>query len=181
MGGSVATFTGEANTSFDGYTAALGGGASVSYWFSEVVSVRTEILYTQRGATSSNAIIDGLPTGFDAEIAITYVDIPLLVSARLPLSTPLVPSLFAGGAYGSNVETLISLTDADGIVVSNPDDSIASNDLFAVAGVALDMEVAGQRVIFDARVSRGLKNIRPEVPDSPLRNTSYLFTIGLEF
>lgn len=180
IGTSVATFSGQSDTDW-GYTAALAGGGSVSYWFTEVMSVRTEILYAQRGATTSDAIVNGLQTGFEADVSITYVDIPILLSARLPLSAAVVPSVFAGGAYGANIETLLSLTDDNGVVVSNSDPSIANNDLFGVFGFALDFDVAGQRVVFDARASLGLTNIRPDRPDSPLRNTSYLFTVGLDF
>lgn len=180
IGTSVASLSGNSDTDF-GYIGALAGGGSVSYWFSEVISVRTEIMYAQRGATTGNAIVNGLQTGFKGEVSITYVDIPILLSARLPLSSPVVPSVFGGGAYGSNIETLVSLTDDNGVVVSNSDPSIAKNDLFGVFGFALDFDVSGQRFVFDARASLGLKNIRPERPDSPLRNTTYIFTVGLDF
>ncbi|NNE35682.1 MAG: PorT family protein, partial [Rhodothermales bacterium] len=160
---------------------ALAGGASISYWFSDVVSLSGEVFYAKRGATTDNAILGGTETGLDGDIAITYVDLPLMLGFRLPIESPVVPRLLLGGGYGTNVETLITLRNETGVLESSSDDSIAKSDLFGIVGAAVDLDVGGQRIVFETRATFGFKNVRPERADVPLRNTALIFTVGLDF
>lgn len=180
IGTSIATLRGSANTTFH-YKASLAGGATVSYWFTDVVSVRAEILYAQRGGTTDNAIFEETETGLTADVNITYVDIPVLLVARVPVAWRVVPSIYGGGAYATNIDTAITLR-RDGVIVStNSDDSIASKDLFGIIGTTFDIDVSGQRLGLDLRAAVGTKNVRPERPDAPLRNTSFILALGIEF
>ncbi|MEZ4694853.1 MAG: porin family protein [Rhodothermales bacterium] len=180
LGTSIATLRGNSNTSF-GYRATLAGGAGVSYRFNEYFGTRAEVMYVQRGGSTDNAIIGGVETGLTGDVTITYVDLPLLLTLDLPTRSSVVPNIFAGAAYASNVETLIVLRDETGAETSNSDNSIAGTDYLGIVGAGLAFNISGQRVVLEGRATIGLNNVRPTRPDAPLRNTSFLITAGLDF
>src|SRR5690606_1082296 len=126
IGLSSATYSGETDNDF-GYRSTMAGGAGVTANLTEVFGVRAEVLYVIRGAVATNAIIDGQPTELEAQFSVAYLDIPVLLVARMPGSSAFSPYVFGGGSYGRNLEAQLTLISPTGAKVQHADDSIAKN------------------------------------------------------
>jgi hypothetical protein len=177
---SAATFAGQSDNQF-GYRSALAGGAGATLNISDVLGVRSELLYVIRGALARDAVIDGEQTQFDVRFAIAYVDVPVLLVARLPLAGAVSPYIFAGGAYSRNVDARVTVISPSGAEVTDSDTSIRDGDFSIVGGAGLFIAVSTEEVFIEGRFVGGRQNVRPDRADAPLNNRSFLIVAGIRF
>lgn len=176
---SSASFTGESDNAFQ-YRSALGGGGGATFHLTRAIGIRSELMYAVRGAVARDAVIDGEQTQLEARFAVAYIDIPLIVVLRLPQTFP-QPYAFGGAAYSRNIDAQLTLVSPSGESVTNGDSSIRSSDFSLVAGLGVAFSVGTEELFVEGRFVGGQQNVRPERPDAPLNNRSFLIIAGIRF
>jgi hypothetical protein len=154
----------------------FGGGVYLAIPVAPQIEFQPELLYTAKGAKSSDA-------GFEAAVRLNYVEIPLLARVNFPTSSDVTPHLYLGpaiafkagcslSASGNGISTSAGcdgLTDDAGQPIS-----IAAVDFGAVVGGGLGFNVGGQRATVGVRYDLGLKNITSGGGESKNRTLSFL-------
>ena len=180
VGMASSTFTGQSDNAFNRRSAFAGGGG-LTFNVSDEFGIRSELHYVIRGAVARDAIIDGQQTELDVRFAIAYIDLPILAVARLPLSGPVSPYVFAGGALSRNVDAAITLISPSGEQITDDDSSISLSEFSLVGGGGIDIRVSTEVLFVEGRFVGGRHNVRPDRPDAPLNNRSILIVVGLRF
>jgi len=178
-GWAASTFTGDSDNDFV-HRNSLAGGGGATFNVSRILGVRAELLYVVRGAVARDAVIDGVATQLEATFSVAYLDVPVVLIARLP-RTGVAPYAFAGGQYARNVDARLRLTSPGGATVEEGDSSIASSDFALVAGAGVTVPFSTEEVFVEVRYTSGQSNIRPDRPDAPLSNSSFVLVAGLRF
>lgn len=160
----------------------LVAGAFAQIGLGDVFAVRPEALYSSKGGSVSDE-------GVDADISLDYIEIPVLLVARIPTSGALRPNLFAGPVISFEASCEVS-GSADGITVSGDCEEIDEEDPlltkstdFGVAfGGGLELDTGGAVLLLDGRYTLGLSDINDieSAPES-LKNRAWSFTAGVGF
>jgi len=180
LGVSRASFVGPGSTGTRASTGAVAGA-----WFrlplSRWLSVQPGIRIVSRGGAGTIGSTIG-PVDF--ELDLVYLDMPLLLRARLPgfARTNLV--LVAGPApavrIGCNVDfsqagTPLSRASCADATVNT---SFRSWDFALTGGVGIALPVERSEISIEGRYSRGLRDV---VDQSDIRNRSFTFTLSVPF
>ena len=184
LGGAVTTFSGDlaaGNTTWDPRTGLAAGGA-VGYNFGNGFIPQLEITYIRQGA-STDIDFDGIPERIRSDL--TYLQIPLLLQYRFDTGGYLHPRFFAGPMVAFQVDAHLTFrVPESNVSQTDEDDSIESRDYGAVAGAALEIDVADQRLSLEARFSLGMTDItkpNEDDVDTTLKNRGLVFLVGIVF
>ncbi|MFQ5569469.1 MAG: porin family protein [Rhodothermales bacterium] len=176
IGSAVTNFTGGEKPSPE-FRTSLVGGVALGYDFGNGLILQPELLYVTKGAYADREI-DTIPIRLRSDL--TYLDIPFLVHYRFQGSGYMHPRLFAGPFLAFLLNAKVSFRAKGSDVTQTEDaDDATSVDYGAVAGAGLEVEVGGQRLLFEARAFFGRANAREE--DPPLQNMGAVFFVGIVF
>jgi hypothetical protein len=156
-------------------------GASLGFAFHPAVAVQLEGWYTQKGVG-----LEGL--GLDGKFKVAYIELPLLLKARIPTGVPVWPRLMAGGAVAFEASCRVT-GQGGGIPIDEPcdDPSIDIERDKTDFGLVLGAGVGGQAgpvvVFLDAMYDLGIANLATAAaaPDESVKNRAWLFSAGLEY
>lgn len=157
---------------------APGAGVFLALHLNRVFALQPEVLYLPKGGEW-----DAL--GASVDVKLSYVEVPLLLRAALPLEGWKVqPVLFAGPAVAFRASCEVS-GQASGISATLSCSSTAgllefrSADAGIVLGAGLEVPLGKVRASFEARVDLGLANIASGNAASTVHNRAYGGFVGL--
>lgn len=178
IGVSTTTFSGTSINELD-WRSAFAGGFIFGASFGDYLKVQPEAIYTVKGASISNVIIDDVPTELDAVFSIAYLDLPVLLHIYPVQSRRFYPKVFAGPLLSYQLDARVKTIEPNGTSQSETDDSVDDIDYGVVLGAGVDFNFRGERVTFDARYLLGTSNIRSSRPDAPLNNRGVMVMVGV--
>jgi hypothetical protein len=173
----------------------LVGGAYARFGIGSIFAIQPEVLYSQKGFKLDDVIdIDGQPVNADATFSLDYIEIPLLLVARLDL--PLVrPGIYAGGvvAFEStcDVDGTLSmpgqvqpLGDCDAIIPGDPESSLdrKKTDWGTVFGAYVDLKLGPVVLTLDGRYQLGLQDLNDDpaaVTGEDIKNRTWQIMAGV--
>ncbi|HEY9165863.1 MAG TPA: porin family protein [Candidatus Kryptonia bacterium] len=133
-------------------------GGSIEFGLAPMLSVQPEVLYIQKGAKYSMIF---LGQTIDATFKFDYVEVPILIKAKLPVG-PLKPYVFVGPNIGFSVNAQGEVT-AFGQTQTSKIDSTKSTDFCLDIGAGVEYSlIANLSLTGDVRYSLGLTNIGTE-------------------
>ncbi len=165
------------------------GGGFVSFPISDFFAFQPEVLYTRKGAK-----INDVEDEVDLEAKVEYVEIPLLLVARLmDENSSARPIVYAGPAVSFETKCKIEGT-ADGISASADCDRLSEagadediltkgTDFGIIFGFGGGVEVnAGSAVIIiEGRYNVGLVDINDTSDPGEIKNRAFSFMAGIGF
>jgi hypothetical protein len=123
----------------------------------------------------------------DADIELSYLEIPLLIQVRMPLGpdSSVAPHLFAGPSVALELECGVSLI-VDGELMNadcddpdiQPDRSTTAVDL--VFGAGIEIQAGPGAIQLDAMFDLGLMNLNgdPQAPDDSIKTKTWMLSLG---
>ena len=132
------------------------GGAVLVYEFDNGFGIQPELLYSQKGVSTS------LYQGFvdvDMDLALSYIELPLLARYTFPLEGNFKPNVFAGPSIAYTLSS--ELEFEAGILSAGLDFSSMTHvsDFGIVLGAGFEWTVGSGAVTFDGRYTRGFTNV----------------------
>ena len=184
VGGAITNFSGDlasGNTDWD-YRTGLAAGGALGYDFGNGFIPQLEATYVRKGA-ATDVDFNGIPARIRSDL--TYLTFPLLLQYRFDTGGYVHPRLFAGPMVAFQLDAHLTFeARTDGVEITEEDDSIESRDFGAVAGAALEIDVADQRLSVEARFSFGMSDITkpdPDLGDTTLKNQGVVILVGFVF
>ncbi|MFL5614114.1 MAG: porin family protein [Gemmatimonadaceae bacterium] len=149
-------------------------GGQIDYDFVGGALFRTGLIYSRRGAETSDA-------GTTVAIKLSYLEVPILVGYQFPTTSSVRP-YFLGGLNagfktgcsfeGSNGSSTASIACDDPNIGAN----MSSTDFALVGGAGLSLPIGLSSVRLDVRYAYGLTNV---AKDADTKNRG--FTFGLAY
>ena len=184
IGTAITNFSGDlasGNTDWDPRVGLAAGGA-LGYDLGNGFIPQLEVTYVRMGA-ATDVVFDGIPARIREDL--TYLSFPLLLQYRFDTSGYIHPRIFAGPMVAFQLDANITFDGTEGdIFQSEEDDSIEDRDFGAVGGVALEIDMAGQRLTVETRLTFGMNDItkpNDDGTDTTLKNQGVVFLIGFVF
>lgn len=159
------------------------------------VSIGPEVYYARKKSESTGLAVPGGGTSVASEFDLAYVEVPLLVSVRLPRfgNDRFQPHLDAGPVFGWNLDCTIDMADQE----ATPEDTCASllggdaestledYEQGVTFGGGLDFTVLPGRgaLSLDLRTTLGLSDVieRESGEDLEIRNRTFSAMLGYSF
>ncbi len=152
------------------------GGLFLTHRFSSVFAIQPEALFVMKGSRHSEGFG---PNALYEVMSIEYMELPLLVRIRLPVSKSLDVHLLAGPSLAFNIRARVNSV-IGGRSEEESLDNINGVDYGAVAGAGVDIPVRTGKVCLDVRYTFGLSPIS-NGPGGGVRNGAACFFIGYVF
>jgi len=153
----------------------LVAGLFAEFGISDMFAVRPEGLYSQKGFKTQD-------TGIDLELNLDYIEVPVLLVARLGESS-IRPVVFAGPVIAFEASCKLE-GESEGVTLDvdcseAPDDPIetSSTDFGAAFGGGLEIDAGGVTLLFDGRYTLGLKDVESS-SESSAKNRAWSFMAG---
>lgn len=147
-----------------------------------IFALQLEVWYVEKGSGAR------LPAeSADGDFEVSYLEIPLLVQFRVPLSpdSRVAPRLFAGPSVAYELDCGVSLVIGGDEVNWDCDDpnidvqrKTTAFDL--VFGAGIDIEAGPGAILLDAMYDLGLTNLNdaPETPDDTIKSKAWMLSLG---
>ncbi|HEX6588245.1 MAG TPA: porin family protein [Longimicrobiales bacterium] len=143
-------------------------GGLVQIPMGDMITVQPEVHYTQKGYSFE-----------DTEVALTYVQVPVLFKAGLPLAEGFDFDFQFGPSLGFNVGCSVSVDDGDD--ADCPDDTVKGFDYGIIAGGSFAWAAGAGDVLVDVRYDLGLTAISDVEDAADVKNSALQFLIGYAF
>jgi hypothetical protein len=131
-------------------------GAVLTYQFDNGFGIQPELCYSQKGVSTSlyEGVVD---VGMD--LALSYIELPLLAKYTFPLDGSFKPNIFAGPSFAYTLSS--ELQFEAGILSAGLDFSSMTHvtDFGIVLGAGFGWEVGDGIITFDGRYTRGFTNV----------------------
>jgi hypothetical protein len=126
------------------FRAGLNGGVFMDLNFGRYITVRSEVLYTMKGASYA-----ALDDSYTAKLLAGYIEVPLLLVVKNPEGR-VQPFVFAGSTVGFKVHEKLASTGGplDGRMLKD-------SDYGAIFGIGLSVD----RFVFDLRYNLGVQKV----------------------
>jgi len=171
--------TGIPGFSYDGRTGGMAG-IVLSLRFTNVFAVRTEALYSAKGATQ----------GATFRAAPDYLELPIMLQARLPIpALPVWPHVYAGIA--PSWEMSCSVLAVGAFIPEGPAPPPTLEDcrgwltdrldLGTVWGAGIDIPLRHAQLTAEVRRTSGQRNIAQGYAPLSLYNQAWQFLLSMEF
>jgi len=146
---------------------AFAGGAVAQMRVAGPVSLRSELLLSQKGTTIETSGQNGIRYG------VGYVELPLLVQAEAPTLGPVQPYGAAGGYGAVKLFERLRPSGADVNVSLAPDASFYKRfDAGLTADLGVRLRVGGRRLNLAVRRTWGLVDVARDLADPPFQDTA---------
>jgi hypothetical protein len=152
------------------------GGLFLTHSFSSIFAIQPEVLFVMKGSRHSEGFG---PNSLYEVMSIEYMEIPLLVRVRLPVSKSFDAHLLAGPALDFNIRARVNSV-IGGRTEEESLDNINGVDYGVVAGAGLDIPVKVGKISLDIRYTFGLSSIS-KGPGGGIRNGAACFFVGYVF
>jgi len=146
---------------------------------SPVLQMQPELLFAQKGANYDADFGFGQAKG---SMALSYIEVPVLVRWVAFPDSRFRPALLGGGAFS----LLISSTHDYSTTGRNPSEQTGADlnnirrfDLGLVLGFELELEAFGRTFIAEARYEEGLVDVDESDEGDSVRNRTFSITLGL--
>lgn len=140
--------------------------------------LRFEGLFVGKGARGNEGDIEGT-------LEFGYVELPMLLVGRAPVSQTITLSAFAGPTLGINVGADAEVAFGAFSIDQDISDQIADFEFGLAFGVGADFEVGSVVLVLDARYDMGLTSIDDGLSetgeDLDLQNRAWLIMAGVGF
>lgn len=157
------------------------GGGFITYHIVADLSFQGEVLYVEKGAT----IIGASGAGADRELAIGYVEVPVMLRVDVPLVRDrLAFHLYAGPAAGLRVRCAVTDTsDGSRERCRDTDDSydVRAFDWSMLAGGGINGRIGAGMLFAEGRLEAGLGRIVPGPDESRRSNQAVLLMVGFAY
>ncbi|NNF04330.1 MAG: PorT family protein [Rhodothermales bacterium] len=183
MGVTGSTLTGDTDSDFSAVTR-LSGGAALSYVYASGFAIEPGLNYVVKGANVDGEI-QGLPGAggavpVEATFELAYLEVPVFLSYVFERRGSIHPKIFGGPIVAFNLDSQVTYrAKAGGPEFSDSDDSVENRDLAFGAGLGVEWEIGGERLLLGVQSTFGLSNARTAEP--PLYNRSLSFFTGIVF
>ncbi|HEY5132377.1 MAG TPA: porin family protein [Candidatus Krumholzibacteriaceae bacterium] len=148
-------------------------GAFLTYDISDIFAVEPELLFSMKGAKSDSASVTG-------SWKINYIEIPILLKAKLPTDGKIKPCIYVGPGIGFLLSSKIS----DDIEIDMKDFT-KSTDITLIAGAGVSYMMEKGALSFEARYEVGLSTIAKTpigtAPDYKTSDIAILVGYGFAF
>ena len=150
-------------------------GGLVQIPMGDMITIQPEVHYTQKGATFEEG-------GIEAEMALNYIQVPILFKAGLPLAEGFDFDFQFGPSLGFNVGCEISVEDEDDVSCEEAGVGEPKGfDYGIIAGGSFAWAAGAGDVLVDIRYDLGLTAIG-DVEDAPdVKNSALQFLLGYAF
>lgn len=183
MGLTGSTLVGDTDTDFSAVTR-LSGGGNISLLYPNGFVIEPGLHYVVKGA-NADGTVEGIPgvsgaVPIEATFDLAYLEVPLFFGYVFQRRGSIHPKVFAGPIMAFNLDSTVSYrAKAGGPEFSDSDDSVESRDLALGAGVGVEWEIGGERLLLGLQSTIGLSNARTGDPE--LHNRSLGFFTGIVF
>jgi hypothetical protein len=160
----------------------------------EPVSLGPEIHCAQRGAEAFEParLAGGELTVVPVEIALEYVEVPVVARIRLPAVGPVLPFASGGPVFGWKLDCGVTLDASDGTAEPSCEDLLSREGLeakvrdcepglFLGGGVELPVLSGMGLVILEGRFVQGLSRLGDGAEGADVRNRAFSLTLGYAF
>ncbi len=135
----------------------------------EIVSFQPEVLYAQRGATTTSG---NDPDGQTLDV--DYLQIPVLIKAQVPISETIFPFVYAGPYGAFELSNNYQAAIFDGAIVFNDQADVNDFDFGAVVGAGMDFQINSFFLGFDARYDIGMsKTVKVDGEQQDMKNRAF--------
>lgn len=141
----------------------------------EVVAIQPEILYAQRGATTTtDTDPDGLTLGVD------YLQVPLLIKVQIPTAGAIYPFVYAGPYGAFELDNNFNATILNGGIGINSNADVHDFDYGGIVGAGMDFQLDNLFIGFDARYDIGMSQIvEIDNTDQDMKNRAFTIFASL--
>jgi hypothetical protein len=166
----------------------LTAGAMLNYSVVNTFGISVEALFSQKGATFTNAANGTQRLDFNRKL--NYIEVPVLARYFLNKSGNFRPNLFIGPDFGFKLSgNDVNRTLTGGAAQADQDISASINpvDVGLTGGIGLNFFLQGtMRLLIDARYAYGFSDINEDnligfVNNGRVGNTAITITAGLSF
>lgn len=156
------------------------GGVFAQIGLGDIFALRPEGLLVSKGAKGSEG-------GIETELELSYVEVPVLLVARIPTSGSIRPLLFAGPTIAfetsCEVEAGDGTTEVEGDCADfDEEDPVETKgtDVGLTFGAGLEIDTGRLLWLLDGRYTLGLTDINdtPNAPES-VKNRAWSFLAGV--
>ncbi len=175
-GATFATFGGDDVEDLDSKVGLTFGGFA-SFGVSRNLAIETGATFTQRGAKSSSS-------GVTEKVKLDYVEVPVLLSVRLPGASAVTPFFGAGPAVGFRVGCSFSASGGGTSVGTGCDvveDALDADLKGTDFGLLGEAGVDVRALRFAIRYYLGLSKIDGASPAIDAKNRAFSFLVGYAF
>ncbi len=134
-------------------------GGFLTYSLNNRWAIQPELLYSQKGVKYEQEVLGVPGVTFTNITNLTYLDIPILVKANIPMDGSFKPSVFLGPALGILLSAEQEIDFGGGKVAIDVKQFMSGIDFGLVFGAGATIPVAGGKVTFDIRYGLGLTTI----------------------
>jgi hypothetical protein len=153
-------------------------GGLVQIPMGDMITIQPEVHYTQKGASADFDF--GPPLGeVEVETALSYIQVPILFKAGLPLAEGFDFDFLVGPSFGFLMSCSSSVDDEED--EDCPDDTYKGFDYGIVAGGSFAWAAGGGDILVDVRYDLGLTAIGDQEDAPDIKNSALQFLIGYAF
>ncbi|MGB0177876.1 MAG: porin family protein, partial [Owenweeksia sp.] len=135
----------------------------------DIVSFQPEILYAQRGATTTSG---NDPDGQTLDV--DYLQIPVLIKAQVPIGETIYPFVYAGPYGAFELSNNYQAAIFDGSIVFTDQADVNDFDFGAVVGLGMDFQVNSFFLGFDARYDIGMsRTVKIDGEEQDMKNRAF--------
>jgi hypothetical protein len=171
-GVNIATVAGDDADDWDSRTAPFFGGF-LEFPITPLVSIQPELLYTMKGATSTDE------EGCDVTAKLDYIEIPILLRVNVPMEGSIKPFLVAGPGLGFNSTAKMEYDGEEEDI-----EDVKSMDFGLIFGGGVGIPVGGDgsyMVSLFARYELGLTTIDDSEEEADVKNRAISIGAGIGF
>lgn len=159
-GATFATISGDNIEDLAGNRTGLSVGGFANFPISSVISLQPEVLFVQKGSEVQE-------DGADAELSLSYLEVPLLARFSFPTTAPIHPYFFAGPTVSFKVGCSVGgSTDGVSFDVDCDQDSLQAFsvetetlDFGLIGGVGAGFGLGAGEALVDVRYNFGLSGV----------------------
>jgi hypothetical protein len=156
-------------------------GGFVDYPIGQMLSVQGELLYAMKGVKAKWTVGDD---EYNGTTKLTYIEVPVLLKANIPMDGSVSPHVFAGPALafklsaehetkGPGASATVDLDEAKGV------------DVGVVVGAGVGFPMGPKMISVEARYNLGLMNafdkFEGETKEPDIKNSVISFLLGVGF
>lgn len=141
------------------------------------LALRPEVLWSQKGAGTT---VTEAGTAIDAELKLSYVDVPVLLQFEPATTSTIRPHLYAGPSFGFKADCSLEVTIGDVTDESDCDSDfdLKSFDMGGVIGGGIGFPLGTVSATIGARYQHGFSDI---AKDAKVNNRVISLYASLEF
>jgi len=148
------------------------GGVFTEFPINDMLSFAPEVLYTMKGATTNFDDVD-------VTWKLSYIEIPMLFKAAIPVSGVVKPLLFAGPEVAFKTSSKLE-GESEGVSAEVEFENVKSTDVGFIVGGGIGFPMMSRKASVEVRYDLGLVNII-DVEDADVKTGVVSFLFGIAF